>query len=259
MGVPFLKFPILCGAAAALILAMAGCKSHPTGGSSSSEVATVGKDKVTEKEFFDYLQRKPSFASIVQGQNVSVVISDTAGYQALKDLIINKVILQLATEQGIYPDDKRVNDELDFQRQQAPNLIPNALSKGLSLDDLKNEFRIELAKYNLQTKGVTVTTKDATDYMDKNPKEFMDPPMIQSQIIFVHESDKQKVDAALASGQPFATVAKQYTLDKLAEKNNFAYDRVNELTMPKDIRALLDKTGELQTTGWQAVPKSKPP
>ena len=254
MGVPFLKFPILFGAGAAILLAMAGCGHSAGTGGSSSAVAQVGKDSITEKEFFDYLQRKPSFIARVQNQDVPVPIVDSPGYQALKDLVVNKVVLQLAKEQSVYPDDKAVTTELEFQQGQSPQLINVALSKGLSLDDLKGEFRLELAKFNLQTKGLTETLPEASQYMKEHPKEFMDPPMVQAQVLFARKADMKAVDERLASGAPFETAAQQvHTIDKNAEKNNFRYQTTNVSQMPKPIQALFAKTGELATTTWQPL------
>ena len=274
MGVPFLKFPIIFGVGAVVILAMAGCKGS---GASGGSVATVGKDPITEKEFYDYLQRKPVFTALnAQGQAGNVQLADPPGYQALKDLIINKVIFQLAKEQNVYPSDKDVDTELTFQREQQPKLIDDELARGLSLDDIKNEVRLQLANSNLQTKGQTETAAEATAFIKANPTKFMDPPLAQAQMVVVGPADGVKdlksaqasvkskeaeVDAALASGQPFGTVAKTYTAKRFAtgleaNGNDFRYRETNENKMPAQLKALFDKTDELKTTPWQPMDKT---
>jgi hypothetical protein len=260
MGVPFLKLSVLCGVGAALLFAMAGCRGGGGTGGSSNPVATVGKDAVTEKEFFSYLQQKSTVKAerAVPGQPNTVVIADTFGFQALTDLIVNKIVLQLAKDQDVYPTDKQVNDEVDFERSQSPHLIEDGMQHGLSLDDLKEDFKLQLARYNLQVKGVTETEQDAKDYIKTNPKQFMDPPLVQAMMMVVKKADKAAVDSALMGGAPFETVAKQYTLDKNGEGNGYRYSPKdsNLNHFPKPIQDLFNKTPESRTTDWLAYDKA---
>ncbi|HLK15808.1 MAG TPA: SurA N-terminal domain-containing protein [Fimbriimonadaceae bacterium] len=259
MGVPFLRFPIYCGAGVALLLATGGCNRSGAVGGSSSAVATVGKDTITEKEFFAYLQRKPlvQYAQVARTQQNTVIPSDTIGFQAIKDLIVNDVTLQLAKEKGVYPTDKQITEEFESQRSQQPKLIDLGMLKGMSVEDLKHEFALELARYNLQVKGVTETTQDAQDYIKSHPSEFMDPPQCTAQVMIVKPGDRKLADSALTSGAPFATVAKQYTLQKDAEKYDFRYSPLNSNvnSFPPAIKALLEKTDEGRMTDWQPIDK----
>ena len=271
MGVPFLKFPIIFGVGAVVVLAMAGCKGS---GASGGSVAMVGKDPITEKEFYDYLQRKPAVTGNPTRLQGTYQVLPGFGFQALKDLIVDKLVFQLAKEQNVYPTDKDVDTELTFQREQQPKLIDTELANGLSLDDIKNAVRLDLAKFNLQTKGQAETTAEASDYMKTHPKEFMDPPLAQAQMVVVAPSDgvrdlktaqadvkakEAQVESALASGQPFGIVAKTYTAKRFAkdlETVDFRYKETNENNMPKPIKALFDQTDELKTTPWQSMDKT---
>lgn len=259
MGVPFLKFPLLCGAGVAVLLAACGC-NRSGGAGGGGTIATVGKDSISEQQFLAYLQRKGAFSVLVppnrQTQVAQLKVVGAPGFQALKDLIDDAAMLQLAKEQNCMPTDKEVQDELTLQQKSNPQLVQAALSQGMSLDDLKGEIRNDLTKYKLMTKGVTKTTEDASKFVKDNPKNFMDPPIVQAQMVLVTAEKKADVDRELASGKPFITVAKEYTMDPTAGKpgnEGYEYNQRDETKMPPPVRALFDKTDELKTTDWFKV------
>lgn len=236
----------LIALAAACVLS--GCSK----GMSNTAVADVDGVTISQKDFFDYLQHKPTMlVSTPSGAQV-VKLAGTPGFQALKDLIINKIVEKMAKDEGVFPSDADVNKEIKFQESKSPQLVSNALAQGISIDMLRDEVRNDLCKFNLVTKGVTVTPEQVNQYITANQKtKFMNPPQANLQMVAVHTKDDEKaVDAALAKGQQFAAVAQTYSIDPNGAASQWHFGITNVTQMPPALQALVAKTPVLHTTDW---------
>lgn len=223
-----------------------------SGGISNQPVATVDGVTVTQKEYFDYLQQKPTMLVSTPNGAVAAQLAGTPGFQALKDLIINKILEKMAKDEGVYPSDSDVDKEIKFQESQNPQLVSNAISRGISTDMLRSSVRIDLCKFNLVTKGVTVTPDQVDKFIKDNQNtQFMNPPQAELQMVAVRTpADEKAVDAALAKGQPFKTVAQSFSIDPNGAASNWHFGVTNVKQMPPALQALVEKTAVLHTTNW---------
>lgn len=251
MGVPFLRVQVFA-AAVIFALALAGCHGSDSG---NGDVAVVGKDPISMKEYYDYLQRKPTFITTIPGRgDAQVPIKNSPGYQAMEDLIVNHIILQLAKEKNVYPTDKAVDDEVAFQKKGNPHLLDEAFAQGYTMDEIKADIRVSLARFNLSTQGQTVTSQEVDDFIKNNPAKFMESEKIQAGIITVRtDAEKKAVIAELKGGQPFLTVAKQHSLDTNGARTNYQFQTTDTNQMAPQLKKLLDATPELKWTDWQSL------
>ncbi len=226
---------------------IAGC----SGNIPNTTAANVDGVKIDQKDYLDYLQNKATM--LVQGPNgpVNLPLAGTPGFQALKDLIVNKVIEKIAKDQGVYPSDQDVENEIKFRQKSDPNLITEAISQGISLNMLREQVRVDLCKFNIVTKGVTVTPQQVTNFITQNKSRFVTPPQAQLQMIVVKTAaDEKPVDAALGQGKSFQTVAAAYSVDPNGRDSQYHYGVTDESKMPSALVALITKTDVQHTTQW---------
>jgi parvulin-like peptidyl-prolyl isomerase len=251
------------GSGLIVALSLIGC-GGPSG--SSGALATVNGDNISMQELVEYIQRKPTVIVDTQSgpQLARVTSGQSLGFQAMRDLIVDKIVEQIAKEQGVYPKDSDVAAELDFQqkvadlRPQRLNIAKEALAAGYSTESFKHQLLVDLCRMRIMTKGITVTPQEVEDYIKTNPDNelFTDPPRIKALMILVPRSDeakKKKVDDALKQGQPFLTVANEYSIDPQARAATWHYHVDNVNQMPPQVRALLEKTAVGASTDWVAA------
>ncbi len=230
---------------AAVAVGLAGCSR---GG---EKLATINGETITLEQFHKYLETKGSVrVRTANGQVGAAEVAESLGFQALQDMIQQKLVLQMAKDEGVYPTDKDLEAEVEFQKKRNPNFLKVLTSQGLSIDDIRARLRVDLAREKLITRGLNVKTEEAEKYIADNPKEFVDPATADSLVIFVSKEAKRKeVDAELARGMEFKIVATRYS-EIPGAKNNPAYrDRVLA-AMPTEIRLAIEKTPDGRTTDW---------
>ena len=126
----------------------------------------------------------------------------------MQDLVSRSVLMQMAKEEGVYPSDKEVEDEITFQKNLDPNFLPNYTRRGLTPIQIRDEVRFRLVQEKLITKGITVTDEEVETWLKRNPKAFINPASVElSWILATTENRKQQADEALKSGQKFQDVA----------------------------------------------------
>ncbi|MBL8039893.1 MAG: SurA N-terminal domain-containing protein, partial [Chthonomonas sp.] len=192
---------------AAVAVGLAGCSR---GG---EKLATINGETITLEQFHKYLETKGSVrVRTANGQVGAAEVAESLGFQALQDMIQQKLVLQMAKDEGVYPTDKDLEAEVEFQKKRNPNFLKVLTSQGLSIDDIRARLRVDLAREKLITRGLNVKTEEAEKYIADNPKEFVDPATADSLVIFVSKEAKRKeVDAELARGMEFKIVATRYS------------------------------------------------
>ncbi len=221
------------------------------GASTSGVVATVGNDPITAEDFYDYMEFKRGMRVQVQGQAVELPVADTVGFQVLQDLVTQKLLLQWAKEEGAMPTDQDVKNEIDFQKQLNPRFVQDLTANGMTLEQVKNNLRLDLAREKILTKGITVTREEANDYIVNNPKNFMEPATADTMWIWVRdEATKKLADKELVSGQAFKTVAMHYSVDPAAKLRQATFGQRRLDGLKPEIRKAIDKAGIGQQTDW---------
>ncbi|MDX2066401.1 MAG: peptidylprolyl isomerase [Fimbriimonadaceae bacterium] len=190
-------------------LMVVGCGG---GGSGSAPVAIVNNDPVTSEEFNAYLARKRTVTVMGPQGPIDLQVTGSLGLQALRDMVNRKLLLQIAKDQGVAPTEDAVKKEIDFQQKRDPQFVKKLTGAGMSLEQINQDLKVDLARFNLVTKGITVTPADVDKYIKDNPQEFVTPAQVELYFIQV-SSDKAKteVDTALKQGTTFPIAASRYS------------------------------------------------
>lgn len=224
-------------------------------------------------EFYHHLELKPQVQVIVdpsqlqaggdgrlakQPYNGQVLAS--LGLQGLKDLIDRTLIMQMATDDGVSPTDQEITAELNDRTKENPNFVRDLTNAGYTLDMVRKELALELAQYNLTTKGITVTDAEVDKYIAEHPKEFIVPETADLTWVLVpDEKTKKLADADLKTGTSFILVAQKYTVAPNSAKMSYKFpeNRVPMLVnyspdLLKAVGSSKDKTfaAEQQQTDW---------
>ncbi|RYG26975.1 hypothetical protein EON82_01125 [bacterium] len=231
-------------------LALVGCP----GRSGGDNLATVNNEPISMDEFHRYLERKPVVQVVDSetGQQKELPVYASLGFQAMRDLVNRRILLQLAKDDNVFPTDADVKAELDFQVKRRPDFIRALQNQGLTIEDIRRDLTLDLAKERIITKGITVTTADAEKYIKENPKAFETPPQAKLRIIVVRDdSAKKQVDADLASGKPFSQVAMQYSVAPNVRQTQGEFPVKDVSRMPKALQDIVAATPELKATDWK--------
>lgn len=181
---------------------LAGC-----GGKSAESLASVNGDSITMEQFNEYLMVKPTVAVITNNGPATAQVADTLAFQALNDLVRQRVLLQMAKDEGVFPTDAEVGSELDFQTKLRPNFVRDLTARGLTLDMIRRDLTVQVAQQKLLTKGINVTMEEVDQFIKDNPARFTRPESAQMLWIVVDDAGRAAVDADLRAGQAFASVA----------------------------------------------------
>lgn len=235
------------GLALLAALAATGCNRGAT------NVAVVNGEPITEEEFYSYLKVKPEVQiTLPNGETANARVAQSLGFQALQDLVRQRVIVQLAKDMKVEPTEKQVTDEVEFQRKRDGNFVKNLMEQGLTLDQIKESLKVDLAREALLTRGITITTDEVEKYIKDNPRQFEEPELVDALWIFVRdERGRRDVDRALVGGDGFNTVAIRFSqAPGVKEQGGRFPQRVVEAIPSREVQQILRQTPEGKETDW---------
>lgn len=248
--------------AVASMVAVPGCNRE------GASVAKVNGEAISETEFHDYLETKSSFVSSLQGMQQAQAqqtlqalsqggagvtrVTDPPAFQALRDLVRQKVTMQLAKEEGVMPSADEVDDELRNQKELDPTFVKKLQAGlGMSMEQIRRQVQYELAQNQLLSKGITVTNADVEDFLKANPSIYTDPAEAEMLWVYVRTPEKQaEVDKALASGTKFKDVALKFSEAPGAEENGGAFGVRKISAMPAPVQQMVEKLELNSTSEW---------
>jgi hypothetical protein len=227
-------------------IALAGCgdRSGPT-------VAVINGQPITQAEYHSYLERM----QLVQVQTDAGVqqarIAGTLGLQALNDLVRRELVLQLAKEEGLLPNEADIEQELAFQTKRRPDFVSFLTGKGMTLEMIRNDIRFDLARERLLTRGKETTMDEVEQFIQENPQMLMEQPQAQLLWVVVSSEDKKaEVDKSLAAGQSFQVVATKFSEAPRAREMGGMYQETRVQSMPKGLQQLVAQTPEMRSSVW---------
>jgi foldase protein PrsA len=146
--------------------------------------------------------------------------------EVMQFLIQSEWVTQEADKRDITVSDKAVRKSFEAQKKQAfptDKAYKSFLTtSGMTEADIL--FRVKLSQLQEKlTKDVTadaknVSTADVSEYYDKNQKRFAQPERRDLLIVLTKtEAKAQAAKSAIESGQPWKTVAKQYSIDQASK------------------------------------------
>lgn len=230
-------------------LSQFGCGGGSTA-AGGSELAVVNGDHISMDELYKHLETKQKVKVLTNNGPAEANVAESLTFQGLQDLIVNQIIIQIAKDEGVYPTEQEVLKELDYQKKLNPNFLPQLTQSGMTVDRIKQQLTLELAKEKILTKGVTVTPQEAEDFIKANPKQFTEPATADLLWVFVKsDAAKAKVDQAILAGQTFSMVATQNSEfpGARSSQGRFPQRRVDQ--MPVELQKLVNATVEGRPTG----------
>lgn len=223
---------------------MVGCKG---GGSGAEVMATVNGETISKDDYISHLERK--IQVLVQSQTgpVQAQVAQPLNFQALNDLVNQRLLLQMAKQEGVLPTDTDVTNEMMFQTSKRQDFILALTGQGLTTMDIKNDLKLSLARHKLLSKGVTISDAQVDEFIKKNPKQFENPKLVDiTWVVLKNAADKAKVDNDLKTGQTFAIVARTYTVATSgAQYPSREFDK-----FPARMKEVVDKLAENGTSDW---------
>ncbi|HLO97571.1 MAG TPA: peptidylprolyl isomerase, partial [Fimbriimonas sp.] len=225
-----------------LAVVLAGCK-----GGGNEVYAVVNGESISKEEYISHLERKINVLVQTQQGPITAQVAQPLNFQALNDLVNQRLLLQMAKEEGVLPTSQDVQTELGFQEQKTPGFVKTLTSQGLTMTDIKNELMINLCRYKILSKGVTISEEQVNKYIKDNPKRFENPKTVDLTWIVVRsEKDKATVDSDLRANQIFSTVAK---VNSVAPNGPVYPSRVYDQFPPR-LKQVVDSLPEGGTSEW---------
>lgn len=232
----------------AFVLGACGTKQH---------IAKVGDTPIDRESYIRRLERMPT--PVRTGVNQAFTFP--AGDVAINQMIQEQILLQWAKEEGVYPSDQQVEARVQQELRNNPHLKQAMSEQRITLDDLRHEVRVALARFNLRTKGVTVTEEELRRFYEQHKKtRFYRPPTVRARVIQVfNPAVRKQIDDDLKRGFNFQSIVTKYTQNPVegvqAGEIEYALEGpVNERTPQGQIvlrlRNVLQNTKPLQLTDW---------
>lgn len=182
----------LWGAGMALLL-LVGCQGK--------KVAEVGKEAITQREFYEMLE-------------------SMYGAEVLRGLILQKLVVQAAQQQGLVPSQGEVEVELQRLKQGFPSedaYFRWLKQNGREETDLRRDLFISLALWKLQTKGLNPSEAQLRQFFEQNRHLFDQPERLRfHQIILATQEDADRVYRRLLEGIHFEALAKTDSIERLS-------------------------------------------
>ena len=184
-------------------------------------------------------------------------------YDQLRDqvvgLLINYQWLQKeADEQGVKVSDDEVQKSFDQQKKQAfpkdADYEKFLKDSGQTNEDVLLRVKMELISNKIRdkvTKGKdNVTDAQIKEYYDKNKAQFAQPERRDLSIVLTKtKAQAEKAKAALESGEPFAKVAKQYSIDDASKAQGGKLPAVSKGQQEKALDEAIFKAKKGELTG----------
>jgi len=203
--------------AAMLVIVAAGCGSLP-----KSAVAEVNGKVITRED----LDRAIEDLKAQYAQQGGFPEADTPEYSALQkqvaERLVNEEILWFEADKiGISVSDEEVNNQLDQYKQQAggdEQFNTQLQQQNYTVDKLKDQIRKSLLFQKLYPEvtkdAAQVTDEQAQQYYDANPTMFQQPETrTVRHILVADEATANTVEARLAAGEDFSTLAFELSTD----------------------------------------------
>jgi len=229
----------------ALGVLIAGCGNRGGG-----VVATVNGEAITMDEFVGYLKTKERVRVVTNQGMAEARVAETLAYQAMEDMIMRRIVAQLARDEKVFPTDAETINEIEFRKKLSPNFVQLMNAQGMNWERIKEQLRIELATERLLSKGITITDDQLDKFIADNKLD-REPATADLIWVFVKTPAlRAQVDSDLKSGTSFSTVAARYTEAPRSKEQNCRYPTRVLAQLPDVIRPTVQKTSEGQSTDW---------
>jgi hypothetical protein len=246
------KFWML-GLAAIAVAGSAGCRR------SSESLAIVNGDPITMEQFIKHLETKPTVRVLDQSGNVAEArIQNTLAFQALQDLVTQRLILQMAKDEGMAPTKAEIDAEVDLKIKLDPTFIQTLKARGLTLEQIKDSVAVDLAQERILTKGIEIKDAEVDKFIKENPLMFVQPGTAEVyQMVATDATTVARANAMLEQGAAFRDVAAQINPPNLPSQTMLNLTNINQMatTNPEVARlySQIKATSTGSMTNWVQV------
>jgi len=178
-------------------------------------IATVNGRKISRQEYFNRLERATA-------GNLG-----EPGLTVLRALINEELILLLAEKKKCPATEAQVKERYaSIQRQ--PGLLSWMTYNGFTEEQVRRIVRVEQARFNLSTRGVSVPEKELKAYYEKNKKKKLFDIREYADVALIFcdsKADADKAMALLKKGTDFGKVAEQISSEKGTRDRDGRIDR----------------------------------
>jgi parvulin-like peptidyl-prolyl isomerase len=222
---------------------LAGC-----GEGTKKVAAKVNNDIITEEE---YLNRLQEVDAVALGSSAQQGGPAKAGEYAMRAIITEKLINQLAAAKGAKPDDAQIAQILEFSKRfpSAPGAL--GINPLKSEADTRRDAALELCVRNLALKPLNIKPEDISKLYESVKGQLVEPESVRLRIVDL--ATKAKAEEALASltkGVSFETVAMTKSEDPASRSRNGDVGFRPLLALPEPLRNAVKslKPGEFTKT-----------
>ncbi len=249
----------------AFLLMGAGCSSNQV---SEGVMARVNGRKITRAEVDKYYQNQTANSP----QKPSEEQADNLRLNILKGLIDNEILMQRAEKLGLMATEDEVNNKLTEAK--APytqeEFDKQLKQRGLTVDDVKHEFREQLTIQKVLNKEVgskvNITDDDITNYYNEHKAEFnlIEPQYRLAQILVTTQPNPQMKGPEKAQNQAEALKKIQLVYNRLESGEDFGTDAMKYSEQPEtaqnggDLGFVPESSLKGDKVAFEAVSKLKP-
>ena len=228
------------------------------GGNQNKAVAKVGETPIDREMYIRRLELMPTPVQIGGNQATTA----PAGYTTLVQMIREQVLLDMAKEEGVLPTDQQVEERVQREMKNNPQIKQAITEQRLTLDDYRERVRVALAEFNLRTKGVTVTEQEVKKIYDENKQAFYRPASARVRTILVQNPEVRKqIDDDLKRGFNFQSIVNKYAQNPVAGVQSGESEFALEGQVPQTpdgqtllrVRNILKNVKPQQVTNWIPV------
>lgn len=168
-------------------------------------VATIGDEKISRQEWLNEME-------------------DRFGESALKDLVDQKVILQMANKYNISISEKEIDHELTLIKTSSYLEDQNETE-----EKLREQIKHSLLLEELLTKDVAVSSGEMKKYYQDNKELFVIPTSYElSQIIVNTKKEAEQTSKELKQGSSFEALAMERSIDEFSRNQGGKIGYVKE-------------------------------
>ena len=198
----------------------------------------------------EYYMRTEALPNLGQVDSNRRFVQVFPGYLALRWLIEEELIVQLAMDQTVEPSAQDVEEELKLRMEAQPDQVRSMLALGFDENDLRRRVLVDLSEFNILTQGITITDFEVEKQYEDNLQMYTLQKRYDLRMIRVNgDAAKKAVDDALAAGDDFAKVAAQHSID-ISKVNGGKIGIVPDGALDPSTRTVLVDTRKGQVSAW---------
>ncbi len=191
-------------------------------------VAEINGQKINRDEYVMELERVPI---PVGTDTIGKPVTVQAGYVALRNIIDRSLILEMAKKENLLPTKQQLDTEM--ARVKIKKDFSSTLQElGYTEDDYRDDLNVELCKFNLRTKGITVTEEEVKKFYTSKLKDISTPEAVKIQMIQCNTEDAAKAVMEALKTVDFGQIARENSIHPSRDDDGIIADWMTATSWP---------------------------